>query len=158
MKKTVALFLLLILTAALISCRTPDVEASGSGDPSTTASESGRTKSEKTVSEALQDVDFDIRSDEETVVWQIGSTRYIYYHDGKNITGYETLLDMKTPEAAAKYCQTVRNNGLDSVNADLEDVSVEGQYVRFRYKLSAVTFDSYEELKQYADQFQSILG
>ena len=150
MTKAVLLLLTLGLVLSLAAC------GSESGESGEDGGNGGAAQGEAKNNDNDGEYVFNITEDDHTIIWEIETTKFIFTHDGTNVTSYTTYLDMEDKETAdqivAMYKTLIENN----TDEGFKEVYRKGTYVVVEYEQEAFPYTTYEELKEVADIMKSI--
>ena len=151
MKKLLCI-MALVLCIALVGCGNQEVKTSENENANNTNSQTENEVKTDVVegtgeSTNVDDVvgNFEFYSDDtKYVIKYDDNTTATYYHDGKEITGYEIVVEYKTEEEA-KAAKLEYN---DYEEDDVESLTVVGNTLVVKYKKEAYEDMTLEELKQ----------
>ncbi len=130
----------------------------GESVSSATQHTESKTESESPAETPQNGMKMDMRSDDGKFVWTADSQTVIYYHDGKNVTGYEKQFECKTERRAKETAAAYEKLMEKGEASQIEKVVQKGTVVRLIYRKSAFPYTTYQQVKAVYDQIQIAKG
>ncbi len=131
---------------------------SGKGESDATPHTESKTEPEAPAETPQNGTKMEMRSEDGKFVWTADSQTIIYYHDGKNVTGYEKLLECKTERRAQETVAAYEKLMEKGEASQIEKVVQKGTAVRLIYRKSAFPYTTYQQVKAIYDQIQIANG
>ena len=152
LKNAVLLLLSLMLVVSLAACGGESGESGENGEDGNGGAAQGEAKNGGDDGEYV----FNITEDDHTIIWEIETTKFIFTHDGTNVTSYTTYLDMEDKETADEIVVMYKTLIENNTDEGFKEVYRKGTYVVVEYEQEAFPYTTYEELKETADIMKSI--
>lgn len=150
MMKKLLCIIALVLCIALVGCGNQEVKT---GENENTNNNNSQTENEvitdvvegtgENADNVVGDIEF-YSDDTKYVIKYDDNTTATYYHDGKEISGYEIVVEYETEEEA----KAAKLEYTDYEEDDVESLTVVGNTLVAKYKKAAYEDMTLEELKQ----------
>ena len=165
LKKALALIAAALMLASLVSCgeqaktgedTSIEETAADAGEKAeeTEADETAEAQEEEEVTPP-EEYEFDFAEEDNKVVWTLGPVTFVYFHDGVNVTGYETHIGYDTEEEAKLAYDALSASSEESRDEGIEGFSRDGNTIIVRYSAESSEIKTYEELIATSELFKN---